>query len=69
MGLVSPKPPSLTGRASRSLVSFEHGGHPVREGMNTWWMASSRGWKRSLTSGMVLDRYVQRLERPWTKAA
>ena len=32
---------------------FEHGGHPVMEVMSTWWM--------SLTPGMVLDRYVQRL--------
>ena len=48
VGLTSPKPPSLTARASRSLVSFEHGGHPFREGMSTWWMASSKGWKRSL---------------------
>ena len=67
-GLISPNPPSLTGRDSRSLVSLEPGGHPVRDGMNTWWMAFSKGWKRSLILGMVLDRYVHRLESPWTKA-
>ena len=33
-GLFRPSPPSLTGRASRSLVSFEHGGIPVIAGMN-----------------------------------
>ena len=28
------------------------------DGMRTWWMAFSKGWKRSLFSGTVLDRYV-----------
>ena len=35
-GLFRPSPSSLTGRASRSLVIFEHGGSPVMVGMNTW---------------------------------
>ena len=33
-GLIKPRPPSLTGRASKSLVSCEQGGRPVSEGMN-----------------------------------
>ena len=67
-GLISPNPPSLTGRDSRSLGSLEHGGDPVRNGMNTLWMAFSKGWRRSLIPGMVLDRYVHQRESPWTKA-
>jgi len=67
-GFISPRPPSLTGRASRSLVTFEQGGRPVRAGMKTWWIAFSRGWKRSLIPGTVLDKYVHLLESPWTKA-
>ena len=35
-GLFRLSPPSLTGRASRSLGIFEHGGSPVMAGMNTW---------------------------------
>ena len=34
VGFIRPIPPSLTGRASRSLIGFEHGGRPVSEGMN-----------------------------------
>ena len=53
-----------TSKASRSLVAFKQGGRSVSEGMKTWWMAFSKGWKRSLMSGMVLDRYDHRLESP-----
>ena len=33
-GLIIPKPPSLTGRAIRSLINLKHDGWPVRERMN-----------------------------------
>ena len=36
-------PPSFIGRASRSLSTFEHGGHPERAGINFWWIESSSG--------------------------
>ena len=35
VGSISPKPPNLTGSASRLLVCLEQGGRPVSEGMNT----------------------------------
>ena len=63
-GLISPNPPSLSGRDSRPLVSLE----PVRDRINTWWMAFSKGCRISLIPGMVLDKYVHQLESPWTKA-
>ena len=63
-GLTTSRPPSLTERESRSLITFEQGGWLVSEGMKIWWMAFSKVWKRSLTSGMVLDRYDNRLESP-----
>ena len=34
-------PPSLVGRASRSLSTVEHGGLPER--INFWWIDSSSG--------------------------
>ena len=37
------------------LVAFEQGGWSVSEGMKTWWMVFFKGWKRLLTSSMVLD--------------
>ena len=46
-GLVSPKPPSLTGRARRSRSCLEQGARPVRAGIRHWWIAVSRGSSRS----------------------
>ena len=56
MGFDIPMPPSLTGRASRSLSSSEHGGRPVRAGIKCWWIASSNGCSRVEMSGMVRDK-------------
>ncbi len=42
---------------------------PVRAGRKTWCIASSRGCRMWLMSGMVRKKYVHRLVRPWVKAA
>ena len=43
VGLVRPIPPNLAGRANSALSTSEHGGRPIKAGINFWWMASSRG--------------------------
>ena len=49
MGLTSPIPPSLTGRARRSRSAEEQASRPVSAGMKMgcWWMAVSKGRSRS----------------------
>ena len=36
-------PRSFVGRATRSLLLFQHGGLPERAGINFWWIESSSG--------------------------
>ena len=59
VGLASPRPPSLTGRAKRSLSTAEQGSLLVSAGMNCLWMAISRGCSRSWMWGIFVDPTVQ----------
>ena len=51
-------------RGSSCHSKGEQGGRPVMAGMKCWWITSSRGWRRSSISGMVLHAYACLLAMP-----
>ena len=56
MGLAKARPPNQTANAKRFLLCSLGGGHPIRAGMNTVHILSSRDCRCGLISGVVLDR-------------
>ena len=52
-GLTSPMPPSCTGRARSARMSSFGAGWPVRAGMSFCDTASSRGFRRLSSIGVV----------------
>ena len=69
VGFVMPRPPRRTGKAMSSRSASLKAFWPVREGRKRCQIASSKGWKRSLMSTMVLARNIHLFMRPWVNAA
>ena len=63
-GFIIPRPPRRDGRASSSRSTSLSTDWPVMAGRNLYLMASSRGRRRSLILGIVLQRKVHLLDRP-----
>ena len=69
VGLVMPSPPRRAGKARRSLYWSLKGFWPVSDGRKCCRMVVSSGFIMSSMFGIVLDRYVHLLARPWVNAA
>ena len=68
VGFSMPKPPSLTGKASRGRSVSLNAPFPVMAGKKWYLMASSRGWKREQSVFVVRIRNFHLLESPCVKS-
>ena len=63
-GMVSPRPPNLTGSASNKRSVSEQGGRPVSPGINFSLITTSRGPNIWPISGMVREMYDHLVAKP-----